>query len=166
MAQLTDDCFAFSGPLLPIADMERLIAERVQPVAESETVALSAARGRVLTADVSAPLDLPPFDNSAVDGYAVHHRDLDGKAETRLFAFNVPPEEGDLKLLSGEQLADRLRGVRFEYQRAEDFQFDPTAQSGFNLGQAVLYFLVILLIGEQLLAYSISYHPPVARGAV
>ena len=40
MAQLTDDCFAFSGPLLPIAEMERLIAERVQPVTETETVTL------------------------------------------------------------------------------------------------------------------------------
>ena len=71
MAQLTDDCFAFSGPLLPIADMERLIAERVAPVAETESVPLAAARGRVLAADVIAPIDLPPFDNSAVDGYAV-----------------------------------------------------------------------------------------------
>ena len=43
MAQLTDDCFAFSGPLLPIADMERMIAERVQPVTETESVPL--ARG-------------------------------------------------------------------------------------------------------------------------
>ena len=40
MAQLTDDCFAFSGPLLPLAEMERLIAERVTPVAEVEEVAL------------------------------------------------------------------------------------------------------------------------------
>ncbi len=40
MAQLTDDCFAFSGPLLPIPDMERMIAERVQPVSETETVRL------------------------------------------------------------------------------------------------------------------------------
>jgi len=84
MAQLTDDCFAFSGPLLPIVDMERMIAERVQPVTETESVPLTAARGRVLAADVVAPLDLPPFDNSAVDGYAVRHRDLDDKAETRL----------------------------------------------------------------------------------
>jgi len=84
MAQLTDDCFAFAGPLMPISDMERLIAERVQPVAEAETVGLAAARGRVLAADVVAPLDLPPFDNSAVDGYAVRHRDLDPKAESRL----------------------------------------------------------------------------------
>jgi len=84
MAQLTDDCFAFSGPLLPIADMERMIAERVQPVSESEGVPLTAARGRVLAGDIIAPLDLPPFDNSAVDGYAVRHRDLDARAETTL----------------------------------------------------------------------------------
>ena len=35
MAQLTDDCFAFSGPLLPIPDMERMIAERVLKAAVS-----------------------------------------------------------------------------------------------------------------------------------
>jgi molybdopterin molybdotransferase len=57
MAQLTDDCFAFSGPLLPIQDMERMIAERVQAVGETEAVSLAAARGRVLAADVIAPLD-------------------------------------------------------------------------------------------------------------
>jgi molybdopterin molybdotransferase len=84
MAQLTDDCFAFSGPLLPLPDMERMIAERVQPVSETETVSLATALGRVLAADVIAPIDLPPFDNSAVDGYAVRHRDLDAKGETRL----------------------------------------------------------------------------------
>ncbi|HEY5964068.1 MAG TPA: molybdopterin molybdotransferase MoeA, partial [Xanthobacteraceae bacterium] len=84
MAQLTDDCFAFSGPLLPIQDMERMIAERVQAVSETETVRLAAARGRVLAADVIAPLDLPPFDNSAVDGYAVRHGDLDPEGETKL----------------------------------------------------------------------------------
>ena len=84
MAQLTDDCFAFSGPLLPIADMERMIAKRVQPVTETESVPLTAARGRVLAADVTAPIDLPPFDNSAVDGYAVRHRDLAAQFETTL----------------------------------------------------------------------------------
>ena len=84
MAQLTDDCFAFSGPLLPVDEVERIIRERVVPVAEIETVALNAAGGRVIAGDVKAPIDLPPFDNSAVDGYAVRHADLDPKAETRL----------------------------------------------------------------------------------
>ena len=84
MAQLTDDCFAFSGPLLPVDEVERIIRERVTPVAEIETVPLHAASGRVVARDVVAPIDLPPFDNSAVDGYAVRHADLDANAETRL----------------------------------------------------------------------------------
>jgi molybdopterin molybdotransferase len=84
MAQLTDDCFAFSGPLLPLEEMERLIEARVQPVTGKETVPLRTAGGRVLAADIVAPLNLPPFDNSAVDGYAMRHRDLKTKAETRL----------------------------------------------------------------------------------
>ena len=84
MAQLTDDCFAFSGPLLPVEEAERLIRERVTPVAEIETVPLNAARGRVVAHDIVAPIDLPPFDNSAVDGYAVRHADLDLADETRL----------------------------------------------------------------------------------
>jgi molybdopterin molybdotransferase len=84
MAQLTDDCFAFSGPLLPIAEAERLIRERVAPVAEIESAGLTAALGRVVARDVIAPIALPPFDNSAVDGYAVRHADLAPDKEMRL----------------------------------------------------------------------------------
>ncbi len=84
MAQLTDDCFAFSGPLLPLEEMERLIAERVSPVTETETVSLHQAAGRVLASALIAPVDLPPFDNSAVDGYAVRHADLSTQGDTRL----------------------------------------------------------------------------------
>jgi len=84
MAQLSDDCFAFSGPLLPVADAERLIAERVASVEGVETVPLRAVAGRVLARDVVAPVALPPFDNSAVDGYAVRAADLERDGETRL----------------------------------------------------------------------------------
>src|SRR5215472_13922212 len=84
MAQLTDDCFAFAGPLLPIGEMERLIADRVTPVAEHEQVPLRAAHGRVLARNVVAGTEVPPFDNSAVDGFAVRSRDLDPAQETKL----------------------------------------------------------------------------------
>jgi molybdopterin molybdotransferase len=84
MAQLTDDCFAFSGPLLPVDEVERIINERVVAVADIESVPLRAACGRVLASAIVAPMDLPPFDNSAVDGYAVRHADLAGKGESRL----------------------------------------------------------------------------------
>ncbi|HUL90394.1 MAG TPA: gephyrin-like molybdotransferase Glp [Pseudolabrys sp.] len=84
MAQLTDDCFAFSGPLLRLEEMERLIVERITPVTETERVPLRGARGRVVAADVKAPVDLPPFDNSAVDGYAVREADLRPDGNTAL----------------------------------------------------------------------------------
>jgi molybdopterin molybdotransferase len=84
MAQLTDDCFAFSGPLLPLGQLESLIAERIAPVTQTERVPLRSARGRVIAADLKAPVDLPPFDNSAVDGYAVRHTDLKADGDTTL----------------------------------------------------------------------------------
>jgi molybdopterin molybdotransferase len=63
---------------------EALIAERVPPLAEEETVPLVAALGRVLSRDLHAPLPLPPFFNAAVDGYAFRHADLAADGETRL----------------------------------------------------------------------------------
>jgi molybdopterin molybdotransferase len=84
MAQLTDDCFAFNGPLLPVAEAEQLIAGRVNPVSGRQSVPLREALGRVLAADIVAPVNLPPFDNSAVDGYAVCGEDIDAAREQRL----------------------------------------------------------------------------------
>jgi molybdopterin molybdotransferase len=84
MTQLTDDCFAFSGPLMPLAEMEKLIVERIAPVAETERVPLAKAGGRIAATDSVAPIPLPPFDNSAVDGYAVRHADLKADGQTRL----------------------------------------------------------------------------------
>jgi molybdopterin molybdotransferase len=84
MAQLTDDCFAFGGPLLTIEDAARLMADRITPVAETELLSLAQADGRVLAADLTAGLPLPPFANSAVDGYAVRHADLAAGEPSRL----------------------------------------------------------------------------------
>lgn len=84
MAQLTDDCFAFGGPLMTIEDAASLMADRISPVSGHDRVALLAAAGRILAADLSAPLPLPPFANSAVDGFAVRHADLASGSDTLL----------------------------------------------------------------------------------
>jgi molybdopterin molybdotransferase len=84
MAQLSDDCFAFGGPMMPVDEAVAIIAARVSPVRDIEAVVLAAADGRVLARDVSAPLPLPPFTNSAVDGYAVRSGDLP-QAEEKAF---------------------------------------------------------------------------------
>jgi molybdopterin molybdotransferase len=76
MAQLSDDCFAFGGPMMSVDEAVGIITARVTPVRETEIVSLVDADGRVLADDVAAPLPLPPFTNSAVDGYAVGADDL------------------------------------------------------------------------------------------
>ncbi|MFM2445467.1 MAG: hypothetical protein RJB09_2653 [Pseudomonadota bacterium] len=76
MAQLSDDCFAFGGALMPVDEAVALIAARVSPVVGVERVALHDADNRVLAHALHAPLPLPLFSNSAVDGYALRSADL------------------------------------------------------------------------------------------
>ena len=79
----------------------------------SETVALADSLGRVLAADVFSFYDLPPFDNSAFDGYAVRHGELAGASvegpvvlpiSARIYAGDVPgklPEGTCARILTG-----------------------------------------------------------------
>ncbi len=84
MAQLSDDCFAFGGKLLPLEEALGRLRDVFPPVAETESVPLDRAVGRILAADLAAPIDVPAHDTSAVDGYAFVHADLDPAAPTRL----------------------------------------------------------------------------------
>jgi molybdopterin molybdotransferase len=84
MTQLSDDCFAFGGDLLTTSAALALLAERLEPVAEVESAVLSESLDRILAEDVVAGIDVPPHDNSAVDGYAVRFDDLAPDGETRL----------------------------------------------------------------------------------
>lgn len=68
-----------------VADARRLPVERV---------ALARAHGHVLAADIVAAIAQPPFDNSAMDGFALRHADLQADGDTTLH-------------LVGEQFAGR-----------------------------------------------------------
>ena len=70
---------------------------------EAETVPLALAHGRVLAHDVAAPLDVPGFDRSNVDGFAVQAGDTFGASEDRPRA---------LRLKGGRQ-------VKVHYQRGK-----------------------------------------------
>jgi len=84
MAQLSDDCFAFGGQLMSVDEAMELIKRTLTHVTSLEPVPLGEADGRVLAENVLAPQPLPPFDNSAVDGWAVAFADLNPNGETRL----------------------------------------------------------------------------------
>jgi molybdopterin molybdotransferase len=76
MAQLSQDCFASGAAILSVDDAVAAIVARFSAVEGVETVALGDADGRVLAEDLIATLQLPPFTNSAVDGYAVRGQDV------------------------------------------------------------------------------------------
>jgi molybdopterin molybdotransferase len=60
---------------LTVAQARERILDRIAAL-DSETVALTSARGRVLAEEVRSERDVPPFANSAMDGYAVRARDV------------------------------------------------------------------------------------------
>lgn len=81
--------------LLPFEEALAILLETVRPVDETERVSLYEAAGRVLAEDVDAPLDVPPFDRAAMDGYAVIAADTAGVPVTlscveHLYAGTVP----------------------------------------------------------------------------
>ncbi len=61
--------------MLELEEARRRILAAIHPL-PAEPVMLKAATGRILAEDLVAPLDLPSFDNSAMDGYAVRAGDV------------------------------------------------------------------------------------------
>jgi molybdopterin molybdotransferase len=64
------------GAVLPFEDALRVMIDAASVVDGHESVPLASAVGRVLAMDVPAPFDVPGFDRSAMDGYAVRADDL------------------------------------------------------------------------------------------
>jgi molybdopterin molybdotransferase len=88
------DCCA-EPALLPVeAAINKLLAlADAAPIREVERVALADADGRVLAEPLIASLDLPPWDNSAMDGYALCLADWQGEplvVSQRIFAGSMP----------------------------------------------------------------------------
>ncbi|MFV2038745.1 MAG: molybdopterin molybdenumtransferase MoeA, partial [Acidimicrobiales bacterium] len=60
--------------MIPLAEAQEYVLDRCEPLGTHE-VGIRNARGMVTAQSVTAPEQIPPFDNTAVDGYAVHAAD-------------------------------------------------------------------------------------------
>ncbi len=96
--------------MMTVDEAGRRAASLAAPVAGVQTLPLAEADGRVLAGDIVAGMPLPPFANSAVDGYALRFDDLAANAETRLpllgrvaagEAANAPLGRGALRIFTG-----------------------------------------------------------------
>ncbi len=94
------------------------ILDRVSPLGV-ERIPLDAAAGRTLAGEVRAPGDLPPWDNSAMDGYAVRSEDCRGEAVLAIAGYQtaggpdaaaVPPG-GAVRIMTGAPIPQKCDAV-------------------------------------------------------
>ncbi|MGC2857693.1 gephyrin-like molybdotransferase Glp [Novispirillum sp. DQ9] len=83
MTAMTVDCYT-SGGLLPLERARQQIETTFACLCESEAATLGDALGRVLADDVASRIQIPAFDNSAMDGYGIRCADLNGDGPTVL----------------------------------------------------------------------------------
>jgi molybdopterin molybdotransferase len=94
--------------LLSIEEAQELVLRHVEPV-PSETAPIDAAAGRVLSESANSAIDLPPFDSSAMDGFALRSEDTPGTLPVPLrIAAGAPAGRA---LASGEAMGIATGGV-------------------------------------------------------
>ncbi len=81
-----------SGELLAVEAAQATVLAGVEPLADVERIVPEAALGRVLAEPIVAGVSLPPWDNSAMDGYAVRAADVAGASEGRPVRLTVVGE--------------------------------------------------------------------------
>lgn len=77
MERLANDCFANASEMISAKEALAKISAAAAPVVRPEQVSLFQSEGRILAEDIIAPRNVPPADNSAVDGYAFRFSDYE-----------------------------------------------------------------------------------------
>ncbi|MFL6535423.1 MAG: gephyrin-like molybdotransferase Glp [Pseudomonas sp.] len=83
-----------SGVLTPVDEAIRHLLDQAPPTPPVQRVALDQALARVLAADVLCPMNLPAWDNSAMDGYALRAEDLPMAGDCLVLAGRIAAGDG------------------------------------------------------------------------
>lgn len=84
LAALANGLPGYDPQALHVDQAQRIIDAFVEPIQATEHVALRGALDRVLAEDIISPINVPAYDNSAMDGYALRGADLAAAAPLRL----------------------------------------------------------------------------------
>jgi len=76
-AATPDCCFPNAADMLSVEDAIASLLQHAKPITETEQVDLIDAANRVLATNISSTIDVPGFDNSAMDGYAFSSSDME-----------------------------------------------------------------------------------------
>ncbi|MCU7918035.1 MAG: molybdopterin molybdotransferase MoeA [Candidatus Thiodiazotropha sp. (ex Dulcina madagascariensis)] len=95
------DCDSHQPHLKAVDEALRYLLDQAEPVTQRETLPLDAALGRVLAEPVNSCVDVPPWDNSAMDGYAVSTQDLTAPISGLRVTQRIPAGSTGTELLQG-----------------------------------------------------------------
>lgn len=92
----------YTPELVPFEEARARLLNRVTALQQVETVSLAIALGRVVAENIMSPINVPGFDNSAMDGFALKAVDLNHQSSLRMVgkAYAGAPYQGSVK--SGE----------------------------------------------------------------
>ena len=77
------DCYSAPG-LMPFEQALETMLAAITPITDIENISLAASLGRVLSTDITSPINVPPHNNSAMDGYAFAYASLAKQASLSL----------------------------------------------------------------------------------
>jgi hypothetical protein len=133
----------------------RVVIERVAAKPKANSPVIAAAIGPNGAGGVSET------DRSGV--YEAWPVTAAGEPDVRRFALNVETAEGDLAMVAGKPLLDKLDPVNAEFRYADEYNYEMAGFHGDNQSLLLMGLLVVLLVVEQVLAYAVSYHPARVR---
>ena len=84
MTQLSNDCFKHNEKRISLEKAVAILEKRIKCIKKTQKIKLDQALGRILSKDIVSKLNVPPFNNTAVDGYAFKYSHLNKKKETAL----------------------------------------------------------------------------------
>ena len=129
-----------------------------EPVGAGDSPVLSAQLG----VDTKTGIRNEQTNKSGI--YEASIRTLDGVPNRRRYSVNVNPLESNLSIVSTADLIEDLKPVKVTITDADQLLYQADTTPGRSWSEFILWVLIAILIIEQLLAYSASYHAkPLAR---
>ena len=157
--------------MLNVDDALRKLGDLTSPVLDTEVIPLTESKGRVVASTVDAPMDLPPFDASAMDGYALHANDLNQDRELAVVGesraghvYQDPLAPGTaIRIFTGAPIPRGTSAVVIQEdveRNGDQISFRASLEIGENIrsrGHDIAKTQLLAKAGDRLDAYKISW---------
>ena len=157
--------------MLNVDDALRKLGDLTSPVLDTEVIPLIESKGRVVASTIDAPMDLPPFDTSAMDGYAVHESDLNQDRELAVIGEsraghvyqNAAAPGTAIRIFTGAPIPRGTSAVVIQEdveRNGDQIRFRTSLEIGENIrrrGHDIAKTQLLAKAGDRLDAYKISW---------